>query len=266
MDSKQPELHSDLVADALSEIRARVLADRPAVSEDSGDESPTEQLTEAEKERVMAELREIREVDLNLEKHVSALEDPTLKAHMEACRRRLMEHERQMVRSPERKETFRQKFVEAMSAMHAVCRRVRDLNEEAREPIEWAFSIKSRLRELSAGKKPRGCPPDTAPIDFIAELVDKFATSFEEFHRAHGETENKIHVIRRDVGTVGQGLLDLLESSAEDRRLLKDYVQKLSQIKAARDTAEPPSTYGEKILASPLLPEDAVPEEFAGQN
>ncbi len=241
----------NIVGGALDEIRARVLGGRV-------------ELTPEDEARVQAELRNVREIDLNSMDHAFVNEDPALKAHIEASRRRLMEHERRMMRDPSRKANLRQNFIAAMRLASTTYCALKENNEVARNLVECTHLYAKHAQELSEGKQPRGYEAavstdaaTVAGVSHIARDLGKTAQEFEAQYKQFVEVMNNVFLARRKFDEVGSGLLTLLEECEEDRRLLREHLQDLSRAVAVREAVDPASTLGEQLLAAPVLPEDA---------
>lgn len=248
-----PKLGADM-----ADIRARVLGRRAGISTAGKD------LTSDEHKEVYRELQKQHQVDLNEEANASALEDPTLIAHMEGARRRLAEHEREMLQLPRLEET-RAKYLRMMGKLATLLRSLEDHHMAERENVELGFRQGRVLSDLLEGRKPHGYPalggpalsdPGTvAALGLAAEKADNVAKSYEAFLEFVEESRQTLFVLRREFETVADALIEINEATDEDRRRLREVLLVASKAKAIKNTADPEGSLGELLLASKALPE-----------
>lgn len=260
-DAAGPNLGADM-----AEIRARVLGRRAeAAAANADDDEAAATLTAEENREVYEELKKRHQVDLNDEAHASALEDPTLLAHMEAARRRLAEQEKALLRLP-RLEDLRANYLKTMGQISGLIRKLEDQHMTERENVEVGYRQGRVLGELLEGRKPHGYPAlgaaaraDPATKEALgtaATKATKIAQSYETLLGFVEEAKQTLFVLRRQVETVGDGLIELVEASEEDRRRLREYLMMASRTRVVRDSAAPAGTLGERLLAAPVLPEE----------
>lgn len=248
-----PSLGDDLAA-----IRERVLGRRAALS-------ATEELTPEENAEVYGEMKKRHQVDLNEEENVTLLEDPNLVAHMEAARRRLAEHEAGLSRLP-KTEALRTQFLNVMRQMSEMIRTMETAEPEERETVERAHYVVTALGRVAAGGSSRNYPglaPAAAAdpsvqalIGTVAKSVTEVAAGYDAFLSTYAAQKQEIFVIRREVEAVGDGLLSIIAEVEEDRRKLREFMQVVNQLPAVRAIADPAHTFGEKVLSSPMMPEN----------
>lgn len=249
-----PSLGDDLAA-----IRERVLGRRAAAA------AATEELTPEENAEVYGEMKKRHQVDLNEEENVILLEDPNLVAHMEAARRRLAEHEAGLSRLP-KTEALRTQFLNVMRQMSEMIRTMETELPEERETVERAHYVVTALGRVAAGGSSRNYPglaPAAAAdpsvqalIGTVAKSVTEVAAGYDAFLSAYAKQKQDIFVIRREVEAVGDGLLNIIAEVEEDRRKLREFMQVVNQLPAVRAIADPAHTFGEKVLSSPMMPEN----------
>lgn len=257
-ESAAPDLGADMAA-----IRARVLGRR-------GGGAGAADLTTDEHREVYDELKSRHQVDLNLEANAAALEDPTLLAHMEAARRRLAEQEKALLRLP-RREALRTTYLQTMGKLSTLIRKLDEEHQAERENVEVGYRQARVLGELAEGRKPHGFPafgpaavadPGTKEAMGIAsKQAAGVAKSYEEL-LAHVESAKQtLFVLRREIEAFGDGFLELVEASEEDRRRLREFLQIAAQSRAVKAVADPPHTLGERLLSASALPEESGIED-----
>lgn len=255
--SAAPDLGADMVA-----IRARVLGRRGA-GEDAD-------LTTDEHREVYDELKARHQVDRNLEANAAALEDPALVTHMEAARRRLAEHEKALLRLP-RREALRTTYLQTMGKLSTLIRKLDEKHQAERENVEVGYRQARVLGELAVGRKPHGFPafgpaavadPGTKEAMGIAsKKAAGVAKSYENLLALVERAKQTLFVLRREIETFGDGFLELVEASEEDRRRLREFLQIAAQSRAVKAAADPPHTLGERLLSASALPEESGIED-----
>jgi hypothetical protein len=256
-----PDLGTDMAA-----IRDRVLGRRGAGAGEDAD------LTTDEHREVYDELKSRHQVDLNLEANAAALEDPSLIAHMEAARRRLAEQEKALLRLP-RREALRTTYLQAMGKISTLIRKLDDEHQAERENVEIGYRQVRVLKELAEGRKPHGFPsfgpaavadPGTKEAMGIAsKKAAGIAKSYEDILALIESAKQTLFVLRRDIETFGDGFLELIEASEEDRRRLREFLQIASQRREVKAVADPSNTLGERLLSASCLPEESEIEDKA---
>lgn len=244
-----PEIGIDI-----KEVRRRVLG------EDA--EAPSE----SQNREVYDVYKKQHQVDLNEEGNAAALEDPTLKAHMESARRRLSEHETAILRLPKREE-LRTQYLAAMRGLSDAVRRLDEQHMAVRENVEVSHRQAQSLAGLAQGQAPRGFKAFTSAalreenskenLVLAAEKADEVARSYDTTSDFIETLKDEIFLLRRKVEGVGDGLLSLIEACEEDRRLLREYLMMASKTQAGRESAAPAETRGERLLALADLPEES---------
>lgn len=213
------------------------------------------------------ELRARHQVDLNDEANVSVLEDPALIAHMEAARRRLAEHQKALLRLP-RREALRTTYVESMGQLSALVRQLDDRHQAERENVETSHRQARVLGELAEGHKPHGYPAfgaaavaDPGAKEAMAVAAAKaagVAEGYEALLETVGGVKASLFVLRRQVEAFGDGFLELLEASEEDRRRLREFLEIAARAKSVHaESAGPPGSLGELLIGSRENPEDS---------
>lgn len=244
-----PDLGDDIAA-----IRERVLGPRR-----------TEDMTAAEGQAFGAALREKYQVDLNEESGAASLEDPALRAHVESARRRLADHQRAMLRLPKLEE-LRSKYLATMSGLSEVLRKIESEVMERREGVERGFRQGRVLADISTGREAHGykvfgaAAQKDAGVQTSMPKASKEATAIAEQFEATIEyiedVRKTLFVLRRDVDTFGDGLINLYESSEEDRRRMRELMALAGSQKFMQNAREPEHTIGERLLAAVELPEE----------
>ena len=251
-----PDLGADMAA-----IRARVLGRRTAEA------AAAAQLTADEHREVYDELKTAHQVDLNIEANALALEDPTLIAHMEAARRRLAEQEKALLRLP-RREALRTTYLQTMGKLSTLIRKLDEEHQAERENVELGYRQARVLGELAEGRKPHGYPAFGAAavadpgakeaMGIASKKAAGIAKSYEDILALVDAAKTTLFVLRREVETVGDGLLELVEACEEDRRRLREFLEVAAQAKAvSRASAGPASSLGERLLNSSSIPEES---------
>lgn len=213
------------LAPSLAEIRERVL----------GPQAPPGGETPGQRREIYRELQKRHQVDLNDERNLVGLEDPTLVQHMEGARRRLAEHCAAKAARPTL-EALRGEFVEALGAFTAHLARADQLHEGQREHVEHAYLHPRQVAAYSSGQVPRGSSrplpaeilADPGVREALATMEKKGRAVAEDYERDADETRelrNQLFVTRRHLETVGDGLLVYAEGADEERRLLREYLQ-----------------------------------------
>jgi len=244
---------STLGAD-LAEIRKRVLGDRT----DATNLSPEEH------KELYDVVKQQYQVDLNEEAAAAGLEDPSLMAHIEGARRRLAEHERHLLRLP-RLEELRSNYLKTMRKMSDLLRSLEDQHMAERENVELGHRQGRIIEDLLDGGRPHGFqslglsarsdPVVRENLTLLSAKSKNLAASYETLLEFVEGSRQALFVLRRDVETVADGLIDLVEAAEEDRRRLREFLMVASRTPAAKGATDPSGTLGEKILADPRLPE-----------
>jgi hypothetical protein len=251
----------DLGAD-MAEIRARVLGRRGTAANQhlfsrfegtaerlalSAEEQISSAGSSGSADRVNEEPNRRYQIDLNDEAHAAALEDPTLLAHMEAARHRLAEQERALLRLPAL-EALRTSYLKSVGALSALVRDLGDRHEAERELVEISLRQGRALAGLIGGRKVHGFPLLGAAaredpgvrqaMEVASEKATASAGAYEALLAFVESSRKTLFILRRDVEGFGQGLIDLVEASEDDRRGLKEYLALASR--AARIARAPP--------------------------
>jgi len=250
-ENASPELGADM-----AEIRARVLGRRMEAAQAVEAARDKDALTTEEHREVYRELQRKHQVNLNEELHAAALEDPTLVAHMEASRRRLAEQEQALLRLP-RLETLRTRYLKAMGQISSLVRGLEEQHMAERENAEIGHRQRRVLIDLSEGRKPhgfpafgsaaRGDPGAKEALALAAIEAEKVAQSYDGLLHLIADSKQALFVLRREVETVGDGLIELVEAAEEDRRRLREFFLIASRFQAAgpprkRISADPASS------------------------
>jgi hypothetical protein len=242
--------------------------------------APASEATENPDKETIAELRNrvlglglethiAQQIDLNDEKNIiDGLEDSALVAHMEHARHRLAEQHQILNRLP-RREELRTEYIGAMGNISEMIRSLETVKSEESESVEKAYLL---VKAVAYCVENQGTPVIDAPtlsraaraeksvIDmckYVAVRGKEIAVGYEALQLRNNELKNKLFTMRRQVEKAGDGLLELIEASEEDRRRQREYLSLASKAEVSvRHANAPAETLGERLLASEVLPEE----------
>ena len=245
----------------IAEIRARVLGRRMEASQDKEAAMEGDFLTTTEHQEVYKELQNKHQVDLNEESNVVVIEDPNLMAHMEASRRRLAEQERALLRLP-RLENLRTKYLNVMGQVSSLIHKLEEQHMSKRENIEISYRQKDVLTDLLHPFTSRKDSGVEKALTLAIKKSEVIAKSYDDLLNFVKDLKQTFFVLRREVEVVGDGFINLIEASEEDRRCLREFLEIASKSHAVRATTGPPESLGEQILTDPVLPEESNLEAY----
>lgn len=211
----------------MNNIRARVLGRR----EKSEDDTPTED----ENREIYNEMQSRHQIDLNKEENAAMLEDPTLIAHMEASRRRLDEQEKRLSELPSR-ESLRSSYLKSMGKLSTLIRQLDEDYQASISGVELGFIQARALKSLSNGLKSHTFPTTMSKealsndnnkkiLTTASEKASDIAECYEKTNKHIEQIKQTIFIIRREVEKFGDGFINLLEATENDRRHLREYLQ-----------------------------------------
>jgi hypothetical protein len=263
---------ADVLGEDLLEIRRRVLAATQGAGTSSADEASANR-------EVYEELRRRHQADTNEEEIAAALEDPTLRSHMEAARQRLASYEADLARLP-KLEALRTQYLDAMCALSKLVKRL-DAALEADGPIpDVVWRVEGALAKLSEGKSAHGVdaavgvaasaePRVAAGLKALGTMCAKAAKATEGAAERLKGIRQDTFVLRRDIEKVGDGLIELVEGSEKARREQKDFLATVA--KHVRSFPAPEAMNVDTSAAGKLPPRAAPaaetslePEDFPG--
>jgi hypothetical protein len=207
--AKIPSLGVDMAA-----IRERVLNRRAEQQE-----GPT--CTPAEHREVYNELKSRHQVNLDEEQNAVELEDPTLILHMEGARARLQQQEEALRRLPER-ETLRTAYLQTMRKLSDVIRSLSDSIAFERNNVELCHRRARTLTTLLSGRKAPG--EETSALELAVKESNSSALSYEACVKLIEAAKEEVFLVRRDIETVGDGLLKLVDAGVDERCQLREYL------------------------------------------
>jgi len=218
-----PLPESDPLGADMFEIRRMVLGKGGGGREATADEN----------REIYDALKKKNQIDLNDEKNLAPLEDPTLVDHMRAARGRLTSYKKALERLP-KKDALWNDFLKEARGMSDVIREMEDSILGNRGEVEVAYRQGRVLRELLEGKTPHGFSPlgqsartDTGARDSLtlsAKKADEVAATFEGFLDDFEKMKVKIFVLRRDIDKTFDGMQKLYEAAEEERRITREYL------------------------------------------
>lgn len=207
----------------IAEIRARVLGAR----------QPTAKLSADDHKVVYKELQSLHQIDLNEEKNLAHLEDPGLVAHMNSARQQLTEYQRTLARLP-RRESLRTLHLDSVGSISQQLRKFDEYDMFHREQVEHAHRLVRIIENLARRKPIHGTsaslshaaasdPTVIGALNFACEKAKEVAQSFQHAVNGVVDMKGELFTVRHQFETVGDGLLELIESAEEGRRRLQEY-------------------------------------------